>query len=922
MLYRSILVPVVILLCNLHLFAANPEKIQEIAGGDSVSFQQFIKKTEHDNHVIFYYKHEWIDTLRVPVSAINEDYRIALDNALKNTGIHYFVSGNQIFLTKNYKIKSISSKDILENGSILGESLVQDDIISYLEEQNNEREKNTIVEIGSPGKNISGNVVLSGTIREEETGEPLVGAVVYVEDLSNGVVTDLSGYYVINIPPGEHLITFKSMGKRDIRKQVMLHSSGSYDLQMSDAVFELRGVEIVADKYQNVAGLQMGLDRVDVKDLKQIPTAMGETDVLKSALLLPGVQTVGESASGFNVRGGSTDQNLILFNGAPVYNSSHLFGFFSAFNADVVKEFKLYKSGIPAKYGGRISSVFDISTKNGNRKRFTANGGISPITGRLTVEGPLLREKSSFIISGRSTYSDWILKRIDNIAIRNSEASFNDLSARMNYEIDNNNSVEINGYMSNDYFRLNKDTSFNYTNRNATISYKHIFNEKLFATTTGIYSDYQYVIGTNEDYFTSFDLDYRIQHKEVRTDFNYYPGSRHVMGFGADFVFFNLDPGSRVPTRSESIVIPKYLEQEKASESSLYIDEEFTLTDRITLYGGLRYSLYLFLGPKNVYSYADNLPREPHNVTDSSFFGNNEIIQHYGGPEPRFSLRYKINENNSVKLSYNRMQQFMHMLSNTTAMSPTDTWKLSDNNIRPQKGDQYAIGYYKDFSGQSVELSLEAYYKDIKDIIEYKDGAKLLLNEKIETDLINAKGKAYGIEFLLKRTSGRLNGWLSYTYSRTFIKTLSDFGYETINHGEYYPAGFDKPHDLSVVGNYKFSRRLSISSNFVYSTGRPITYPVAKYSFNNSVYLHYSNRNEYRIPDYLRWDVSINLDGNLKSSKFWHGSWALSVYNLTGRDNAYSVYFISKGKDVQGYKLSVFSQPVVTLTYNFRINNL
>lgn len=868
----------------------------------------------------FFYRSEWTDSLRVVQEERNESLSVLLERTLTPCGIHFYLHGKQVFLSKEMKI----DPSLLLSFRV-AEAPAEPETVITFEEAAEEAlpsasaDRNRIIQIGTQeGRSDGSTATLNGYIREAATGEPILGAVVFNEETSTGVISDVNGYYVIELNKGRHLITYRSMGYQEEYRNVVLNGNGTLNLELEEKINQLKGVVITADKYQNVSGMQMGLNKIDVKTIKQVPAAMGEADVLKAALLLPGVQTVGEGASGFNVRGGSTDQNLILINGAPVFNTSHLFGFFSAFNPDVIQDFKLYKSGITADYGGRISSVFDISTRKGNRKRFSGMGGISPVTGRVVLEGPVIKEKVSMILGARSTYSDWLLKRINDPAIRNSSASFYDLNGNLNMDINTNNNLQISAYSSSDRFHLNSDTAYHYTNSNLVVNWKRIFNQKLLANFRGIFSNYAYEISSDTKPHQAFSMQYRIRYHELKTDFTYFPRQGHKMQFGASSIYYKLQPGSYSPAHEESLVASIHLENENALESSVYLSDEYHMTPELSLYGGIRYSFYAFLGPKTVYDYYQEVPLDPMNIHDTLQYGRGDFIQTYSGPELRLSLRYKLSGSSSVKVSYNRMRQYLNMLSNTTAVSPTDTWKLSDTHVRPQVGDQYAVGLYKDFRNQRIETSLEVYYKHIKDMIEYKGGANLIMNEFIEQDLINGKGRAYGAEVMVKRSAGKLNGWISYTFSRIQVKADSEHPVERINNGEWFPANHDKPHDITFVGNYKFSRRLSISSNLTYSTGRPITYPVAKYSIRNMTLLHYSYRNEYRIPDYFRWDMSVNVEGNLRSSKLAHSSWSISVYNVTGRDNVYSIYFVSTEKKVTGYKLSVFTQPVFTITYNFK----
>jgi hypothetical protein len=882
-------------------------------------FTGFMEQVEKDHPVRFYFRKEWVDPVRVIQESSRESLSGILDQTLSPHGIHYFIYGDQVFLSKEQPVNPDLLRSFLPEDTVSGpEAMISFEEVVPRVVQSEASDRNRIIQIGIPGRPAGDMATVNGYIREAESGEPIIGAVVFNEENNAGVITDVNGYYVISLSKGRHLITFRSMGRNEEFRNVMLNGDGSLNIEMEAKINQLKGVVITADRYQNVSGMQIGLNKIDVKTIKQVPAAMGEADVLKAALLLPGVQTVGEGASGFNVRGGSTDQNLIIINGAPVFNTSHLFGFFSAFNPDVIKDFKLYKSGITADYGGRISSVFDISTRNGNRKSFSGMGGISPITGRMVLEGPIVKEKLSFIAGGRSTYSDWLLNRINDPAIRNSSAAFYDLNGKITYDINENNNLDISAYYSNDYFSLNSDTTYHYANANAVIGWKHIFSQKLFGDFSGIYSKYEYDITCDSKEIEAFSMKYRIDHKELKAGFTYFPIQDHKLNFGIGSILYKLNPGSYSPKNEQSQVAPFSLENENAIEAALYLSDEYKITSNLSAYGGLRYSLYMFLGPKTVINYYDHVPVDPIHIQDTSCYRTGQVIQTYSGPELRVSIRYKLSVNSSLKVSYNRMRQYLNMLSNTTAVSPTDTWKLSDSHIRPQIGDQFALGIYRDFRKQSIETSLELYYKHIKDIIEYKSGASLILNEVIEQDLINGKGKAYGVEFMVKRSAGKLNGWISYTYSRIMVQADSEFPVERINNGEWFPANHDKPHDVTLVGNYKFSRRFSISTNLTYSTGRPITYPVAKYTIRNMTMLHYTDRNEFRIPDYFRWDISANIEGNLKSKKLAHSSWSFSVYNVTGRDNVYSIYFVSSERNVNGYKLSIFTQPVFTVTYNFK----
>jgi hypothetical protein len=645
---------------------------------------------------------------------------------------------------------------------------------------------------------------------------------------------------------------------------------------------------------------------------------MGEVDIIKSTILLPGVQTVGEGASGFNVRGGSADQNLMLFDGAPIFNTSHLFGFFSVFNPEVIKDFTLYKSGIPARYGGRVSSIFDVAAKQGNLKKFAVSGGISPITGKLTVEGPLIKDRLSLIIGARSTYSNWILRKLDKPEFRNSKTEFYDLSSKFSYEINKNNLLTFTGYWSKDYFKLNSDTAYHYKNICSRLLFKHVFSTKVYGTLSAVYSNYEYNIASEKIPETSFNLKYNIAYKSAKTEIIYTPNTKHIFNFGTEIIKYDMTPGDFTPLNAGSDIKGKKLPKERGLETGLFINDEFAVNNKITISCGLRYAAFFVLGPCKVYEYSPEMSRSVESRKDSTTYSSNRIVKTYGGPEVRLSVRYNIGVNNSVKLSYSRIHQFLQMVTNSSAISPTDVWKISDAQMKPLTGDQVALGYYHNLLSNSIETSIEVYYKKNKNYLDYKSGAELLMNPNLEVDLLSGTGRAYGIEFLIKKKRGRINGWVSYAYAKTELKVNGEFSDEKINNGQYYPADYDKPHNFNIVSNYKHSRRFSLSSIFTFSTGRPITYPVAKYDFRGVQVMHYSNRNEYRIPNYKRWDISLNIDGNLKSRKLAHSSWSVGVFNVLGRKNVYSVFFKTTGKGVKGYQLSVFARPIVNVTYNFR----
>jgi outer membrane receptor protein involved in Fe transport len=882
---------------------------------ENMTFLRFLDDLEKRSDYRIFCDPARVDSLRVNIHAIDKTMAEILDEALLNTDLRYAITtDHKIYITVKEPITTMLPIDFFALSRDSDSTHRKDNYERF--EESEKIKKQEVIIIGTKNANSRPTASIAGYVRNIKSGEPVIGATIMINDPLIGVATDPSGYYSITLPKGAHTLMIRSVGMKNAERSIILHADGKLNIEMEEDIVPLKEIIVQSDRDESVMGLKMGTEKLDLKTIKQIPLALGEVDVIKAVLTLPGVQSVGEGTVGFNVRGGASDQNLILFNEAIIYNPSHLFGFFSAFNPDLLKNVELYKSGIPAEYGGRISSVLDISTREGNKKKFSGSGGISPITGRLALEGPLIKDKSSFLLGARSTYSDWLLRKIPTDNLKNSEASFYDVNLSINHEFMSHDQLHVSGYLSKDRFRLQNDTAYSYSNKMAAIKWRHVFNNKFFAELGGNYSGYDYSIASDHNPVNAFELSYALHQSNLKADLNYILSSKHTLNFGATTIFYKLSPGSLNPTGNASLVVPDVLQKEQATESALYLGDQFELNSRLSLYAGLRYSFFKNTGPRDVYVYEPDLPKETATITDTVHYKAGQPISTSGGPEVRLSARYVITGNSSVKVSFNRMRQYLQMLSNTTAISPTDIWKLSDPYIKPLLGDQFSIGYYK--TARTVEFSVEVYYKQMKNFLDYKGGATLILNHHIETDILNAAGKAYGAEFLVKKTRGKLNGWLSYTYSRSLLRTAGQTPAETINNGNYYPSNYDKPHAFNLIGNYKFNRRFSFSGNVVYSTGRPITYPLVKYSIDGTSRLFYSDRNQYRIPDYFRIDVGINVEGNHKIKKLAHSSWNFSVYNLTGRKNAYSVYFTSENGVVKGYKLSVFGSAIPTITYNFK----
>lgn len=903
------------------LQAQNREEFFVTGNYQNKSFEDFRTDVQRQTGLHFYFQKGTLDSLVVNLQADRLEIQQALDLVFAGTNIRFAIDDQRhVFVVRNKEIQARLAPGFLEEPEVTPRASTA--IKYYTGEQHTAEvllAEGKQYDIGKRTNPIgTGDATVAGHVKSASSGEPIAGASVYIENPFTGVATDQFGYFALTIPKGKYDLIVKSIGLKNTRRRIVLYGDGKIDIEMLEDVTSLKELVVEAEKDKNVSGLQMGVDKLDIKTMRKIPVALGELDIFKVMLTLPGVQTVGEASTGLNVRGGATDQNLILLNDAVIFNPAHLFGFFSAFNPDLVKSAELYKSTIPAQYGGRISSVLEVNTKEGNKKKITGSGGIGPITGRLILEGPIIKDKSSFLIGGRSTYSNWLLSKIPNDLVKNSRASFYDLNATVNHELNENNTIYATGYYSSDRFTLNGDTSYHYRNTAATLKWKHNFTNKLYNVLTGSYSAYDYQISSTENPVNAFTLSYGLNQFNVKTNFNYFPNPKHSFDFGASAILYTVKPGSYLPGGSSSSVERDVLPKERGIESAIYIGDQFEITSKLSVYLGLRYSLFSFLGPHDKFLYAVGQSKNPESIIDTVSYAKGKSIATHHGPEYRFSVKYMLTGSASVKLSFNRSRQYIQMLSNTTSISPTDVWKLSDSYIQPQIGDQISLGFYKNLRSNTIETSVEGYYKRMQNALDYKGGAKIILNRAIETDVVNASGAAYGVEFMVKKLSGKLNGWVSYTFSRSLLKTEGRYESETVNNGKYYASNYDKPHAVNVISNYKFSHRVSSSFNLTYSTGRPITLPIGKYYSDGSYRVLYGPRNGARIPDYFRIDLSVNIEGNHKIKKLSHSSWTIGVYNVTGRKNAYSVFFDSKNGVINGYKLSIFGAPIPTITWNFR----
>lgn len=756
---------------------------------------------------------------------------------------------------------------------------------------------------------------LSGYIKDKSSGEGLIGATVFIQELKTGVVSNSYGFYSITVPKGNYNIVYSSMGFQTQTQKLDFTKNQHLDIMMDVAVKEINEVVVSGEKSnKNVESIQMSMEKLPVKMIQKLPAFMGEVDIIKSIDLLPGIQNGGEGSSALYVRGGGPDENLMMLDESPVYNASHLMGFFSVFNSDAIKDLQIYKGGIPAEYGGKASSVIDIRMKDGNTQDYHAQGGIGWISSRLTVEGPVIKDKWSCIVSGRRTYADYIGRLAGVEQLKENKLYFYDINGKTNVELGRNDRIYLSVYTGDDYFSLGNAVYMRWGNLTSTLRWSHIFGDRLFSNTSVIYSKYRYNLGTPGDGADQFDWTSMIRDYNVKEDITWFLNPQNKINIGFNAIYHHFEPGN-LDANEKSYFHDINLTNYNAIENSIYISNEQAVGDRITLKYGLRYSMFQQIGKGKMREYRD--PENP--VTQDTIgvrsFGSWEAIgPYYGNFEPRLGIKLTLDENSSVKASYNRMVQNLHLISNTNSPTPLDIWLPSNKYIKPLIADQYALGYFRNFKENTYETSVEVYYKKMQNIIDYKDGAELFLREDIETELLRGDGYSYGLELLAKKQQGKFTGWASYTYAHTYRKVPG------INEGKEYPSSYDRTNDISLVLSYQLTNYWTVAANWVYSTGNATTYPAAKYVISGNTVYHYSSRNGYRIPDYHRLDLSLNYDFKGNDRRKFKQSFNISIYNVYCRRNAYSVYFRENEDNpnkTEAVRLSIVGFLVPSFTYNF-----
>lgn len=890
------------------------------------TFGEFVDQFENRTGIRVYFQPEWFGDRKVDYVTDSVTPEEAIREVLKGTGLHYgFLSPSAIVILPERRLNTglpeILSVEALQDSADAEKEYLGINGSQYIQGTRPEQITRTIA-VGDPSSRTSRSVArVKGRLVHVETGEPVAGATMVILESGKGSISDQNGNVTMALAPGRYSAQFSFIGMEKVNAVLEVYSDGEFQLEMSPAVIALNEVQILGEQYRDISSTDIGVERFSMKSLKQLPVFMGERDVIKISRLLPGITSAGEASTGVNVRGGNVDQNIFYINRLPVYNTSHLFGFFSAFNPDIIRDFSIYKGNVPVNYGGRLSSVFNILTRKGNNKIYTAHAGISPVSAHLTFEGPLRKDHSSFLVSGRSSYSDWILSRIEDYEISNSNAFFYDVAASLNFEPGTKNTLQLFYYQSFDDFKYANLTDYEYANRGGSLNWIRNISPALTSKVTATASTYRFCNVDKSEISRAYSHEYLLNHNEVLADFTWVPAIRHRVEFGSSLIYYRLDRGVVEPYGPSSIRKRLALGFEHAVEGSLFISDDINLLSWLSLYGGFRYSYYSKLGPETVMLYESGRPKTEQTIVDSISFGNFSPIRFNSGPEFRIAMNMKGGPNTSFKLAFNQMRQYLFMLSNTVTISPTDQWKLSDYHIDPQTGYQFSAGVYHIFPDIGVSGSMELYYKYSQDIVEYRDGADFVNMPLTETQVLQGLQNAYGAELMLQKTTGRLNGWINYTLSRSEVLVAGDTEFESINHGNPYPSNYDRPHVLNVVANYNVSRRFSVASNLVYMSGRPVTFPASLYYINELAYIDYYARNEFRVPDYFRVDLSLTVEGNLKADKLLHSTWSFNVYNLLGRKNPQSIFFRSEDFFVNGYAFSVVGVPVVTLSWNIKLGN-
>lgn len=837
-----------------------------------------------------------------------ENLAFVLQELLKSTEFGYMEFGDQAII--------IAEKKVLK------EQWNPEAFAARNQVQQTQEQQKQVYFIGDSQAKVSRQAQrITGRIKDAVTGEVLFGTTVYEPQSGKGAATDAEGNFTIELSPGLYELKIQSIGYEDLPVAVRVFTEGELELELTPTGYQLDAVTVSEQATDaNVRDVNIGLQTLTTEKIKSLPSFLGEADVIKSLLTLPGVSTVGEGARGLNVRGGTIDQNLIMQDGAPVFNSSHVLGFFSIFNPDVVRSVDLYKGNIPAQYGGRLSSVLSVDIKNADTKTFKMRGGVGPVSNKLTLELPLIKEKTSLLIGGRSSESDWILRRINNSTVKNSSASFYDFTAKVSHRFSKGSNIDASVYQSRDRFVFGGRFGYAWGTRMATLRYNQLFNDKISGNIRAAVGE------LNNEFFQpsgqrGFTLTNGLSYYKVKPSFFFNNFAKHKIIAGSSWIRYLGQEEALTGFDEESDVTPDAIQRDSGEEFAFFINDEWKVNERISISAGLRYSAYRQLGTTRVTEYAEGQLVSPENAIGFTDYSKNELVQTYDGLEPRIAAVLRLGEEKSLKVSYNRSNQYIHLVSNTTVPTPVDIWQVSTSYIPPQRAHNFSIGYFQNFRNNDWESSFEAYYRSIESLVEYRDFAELLLNSTPETELLTGRGRAYGTELFLRKNTGKVNGQISYTFARSLRQSQSEFFEQTINEGRWFPSPFDQPHSVKCTFNWKPGKRSDISLNFVYNTGRPVTAPYTQYYLGSLIVPQYSERNQFRIPDYHRLDFAWTFRPRALRRKKYKDSITLTVYNLYARNNAFSVFFErADAATTQAFQLSILASAFPAITYNFELN--
>ncbi len=888
----------IIFLCSLASFGQNILELKVENYKTGMSFKDFLIDFERIHNCRFYFIDQWFEKTEILSDINGLPLQLALNNIFDGTDIRFvsFYDYGLIFVKD--PTKSIAKE-------------------AFIESIKSRQKKTLAASIGTKGKTTEGELVtLSGQIKDAKTGDPVENASVFAGLENVSTTTNASGQFSIKVPVGTQIIIFRHAAYEENILEIEIYESGSLNVELSEAPRLLDEVEISGQKLNPVES-KIGEVQIRMADIKKMPSMLGEADLFKQIQILPGVTSVGELSTGFNVRGGGADQNLILYDGMQVFNNSHVFGFFSAFNSDVIDRASFYKSGVPAEYGGRVSSVLSIDSKSGDFKRWNVSGGAGIVASNISITGPIVKDKTSAVISARSSYSDWLIKNISYQNINKSSVSFYDLSAKIVHKFNEQNKLSLSAYTSKDHFGLPSDTTFEWQNNLVSLKYDVTFSARSYGSFMAGFGQYAYKVSNRNPNF-AYAMDYNISYPTLKADYNYQIG-KHKFRTGIGSTYYTISPGTIKPTSSSSNVVALSIPNNHSLENAWFINDDIDFSEKIHVDLGVRIPVFLSLGGADVYLYQQGVPKSNDTIIDTLHYSSGSTIKTFSGIEPRISLRYTINPLSSIKVGYNRIYQYLHLISNSVAITPIDIWQPSNYYFNPQQGDQYSIGYFKQTKEKKFDFSVEGFWKEINNILDFKDGSNIVLNPNLETSLLNGIGQSYGIELSINKPSGRLTGGINYSYIRSLRKVTSPFTNESINSGKFYPSNYDQPNVFNLNWKYSLSRRFALTGNFTYRTGRPITIPTSYTIVDNVPIVNYSDRNEYRLPDYHRLDLAFVIEGSHKRKKLWDGTWTISFYNVYARKNAYSVFYQKNENGlVQPYQISIIGTILPSISYHFK----